>query len=286
MEQSSHDSKSVDSVTLERFTVIHPIHGKDNLLPPFLHALSLVYALKGELEIIDVRGKGNRKADLSIRNVFERWGKLPVNSKREEVEKALDIRIKKIIKDGGPKKEIAKRLKRQEHDILVAGLHEHKGLGRLFGQDLVEYLVQYFRQTTLYLPTGTKPFVNRDTGEIVLNNIIIPVSDTPPPELSFQMLHRLLQLIPGQSPNIYGVHVGDAFPLVSTMFLENINWSEILKKENVVQSIISVSQEKDADLIIMSTNGRDTLSQKIAGSITEKVLKGTPCPVLAVAISE
>lgn len=273
-----------ENISDERFTVIHPIHGKDNLQTPFLHALSLVYALKGELEIIDVRGKGNRKTDLSIRNVFERWGKLPVNSERGDVEKALDIRIKKIIKDGGPKKEIAKRLKRHEHDILVVGLHEHKGLGRLFGQDLVEYLIQYFRQTTLYLPVGTKPFVNRDSGEIVLKKIIIPIADEPSPDLSFQMLHRLLQLIPNQTPEVFGVHAGDEFPLVSALFLEDISWKEVLKNESVSQSIVGLANEVDADLIVMTTNGRDTLSQKVAGSITEQVLKDTPCPVLAVAV--
>jgi nucleotide-binding universal stress UspA family protein len=270
----------------DRFTVIHPIHGKDNLLPPFMHALSLAYALKGELEIIDVRGKGNRKTDLSIRTVFERWGKLPINSKREEVEKTLNIRIKKIIKDGGPKKEIAKRLKRHEHDILVAGLHEHKGLGHLFGQDLIEYLVQYFRQTTLYVPVSTKPFVDKDTGNIVLNRIIIPVADDPKPDLSFQMLHRLLKVTPGLTPEVTGVHVGDAFPLVSAMFLEDISWQEVVKQEGIAQSITEVAREKGADLIIMATNGRDTFAQKITGSITEQVLKDTPCPVLAVAVPE
>jgi nucleotide-binding universal stress UspA family protein len=283
MEPAPHpDNNAVE----ERFTVIHPIHGKENLLIPFMHALSLAYALKGELEVIDARGKGNRDKDLSIRNVFERWGKLPVNSKREDVEKSLNIRIKKIIKDGGPKKEIAKRLKRREHDILVAGLHEQKGLGRLFGQDLIEYLVQYFRQTTLYMPPGVKPFVNRDNGEMILNKIIIPVADAPSPDFSFQMLHRLLQLIPGQSPDVYGVHVGNTFPLVPAVFIEDISWNEVLKEDSVPQSIIALAKEEDADLIIMSTNGRDTITQKIAGSITEQVLKDTPCPVLAVAVPE
>jgi nucleotide-binding universal stress UspA family protein len=283
METSPHPDSNTPE---ERFTVIHPIHGKENLLVPFMHALSLVYALKGELEVIDVRGKGSRDKDLSIRNVFERWGKLPVNSKREDVEKTLNIRIKKIIKDGGPKKEIAKRLKRRDHDILVAGLHEQKGLDRLFGQDLIEYLVQYFRQTTLYMPSGVKPFVNRDNGEMVLNKIIIPVADDPSPDLSFQMLHKLLKLIPGQSPEIYGLHVGDTFPLVPAVFLEGISWKEILKEDNVAQSITALATEVDADLIIMSTNGRDTFFQKIAGSISEQVLKETPCPVLAVAVPE
>jgi nucleotide-binding universal stress UspA family protein len=266
------------------FTVIHPVHAQSELLVPFCHALSLVYASKGELEVIDVRRERERTENISIRKVLEQWGALPAGSEREDVGK-LGIRIKKIVKKGGSKKEIAKRLRRHHHDILVIGLKVATGISRLFGQDLTDYLVQYFRQTTLYIPSGTKPFVDRNTGSVILKKIIMPVAETPSPELSFMMLRRLLAIFPDQTPKIVGIHMGEIFPYISAASLEGLLWEEILMRERALaQMIVSTAQKEDADLIIMSTNGRDTIQQKIIGSNTEQVLREAPCPVLAVAV--
>jgi len=267
----------------EPLNIIHPIHEQSELLLPFLHALALVYASKGELEVVDVRKKSHKHENVSIRKALEQWGALPRGSKREDVG-MLGIKIKKIIKEGGSKKEIGKRLRRHFHDICVIGLTRQRGIGGLFGQDLAEYLVQYFRQTTLYIPSGVKPFVDENTGRVTLKNIIMPVAEDPSPEPSFQMLQRILQVFLDQSPKVHGIHVGEIFPYISAASLEGISWREVLVQEGVHQSIVSMAIQEDADLIIMSTNGRDTLSQKIVGSVTEQVLRDAPCPVLAVAV--
>ena len=282
--QDPSDMRTDNGNTVEEpLNIIHPIHEQSELLLPFIHALSLVYASKGELEVIDVRKKSQKHENVSIRKALEQWGALPCGSKREDVGK-LGIKIKKIIKEGGSKKEIGKRLRRHFHDICVIGLKRQKSIGGLFGQDLAEYLVQYFRQTTLYIPSGVKPFVNENTGSISLKNVIMPVAEDPSPEPSFKILQRMLQIFPDQSPQVHGIHIGEIFPYISAASLEGLSWKEVLMPEGIHQSIISVARQEDADLIIMSTNGRDTLSQKIVGSVTEQVLRDTPCPVLAVAV--
>jgi nucleotide-binding universal stress UspA family protein len=49
-----------------------------------------------------------------------------------------------------------------------------------------------------------------------------------------------------------------------------------------VDAILAVMDELGADLVVMTTNGRDTLHQALAGSTTERVLRKAKCPVLAV----
>lgn len=267
----------------QQLNIIHLIHEQSELLSPFLHALSIVYASKGELEVVDVRKKSRKHESVSIRKALEQWGVLPRGSKREDVGK-LGIKIKKIIKEGGSKKEIGKRLRRHSHDICVIGLNRQKSIGGLFGQDLAEYLVQYFRQTTLYIPSGVKPFVDGNSGSVSLKKIIMPVAEAPSPEPSFKILQQLLRIFPDQSPQVHGIHIGEIFPYISAASLEGLLWNEVLFPEGIHQSIISTARQENADLIIMSTNGRDTLSQKIVGSITEQVLRDTPCPILAVAV--
>jgi universal stress protein A len=46
--------------------------------------------------------------------------------------------------------------------------------------------------------------------------------------------------------------------------------------------IIRFAKEKDIDLIVMGTHGRSGLVHVLLGSVTEKVVRKAPCPVLTV----
>lgn len=46
--------------------------------------------------------------------------------------------------------------------------------------------------------------------------------------------------------------------------------------------IIRAARVKEADLIVMATHGRTGLSHALLGSVTEKVVRKSPCPVLSI----
>lgn len=46
--------------------------------------------------------------------------------------------------------------------------------------------------------------------------------------------------------------------------------------------IIQIAESASADAIVMSTHGRSGLSRWILGSVTNKVLSATPCPVFVI----
>lgn len=48
------------------------------------------------------------------------------------------------------------------------------------------------------------------------------------------------------------------------------------------QAIVRAAEEIEADLIVMGTHGRTGLSHALTGSITERVVRFAPCPVLVV----
>jgi len=48
------------------------------------------------------------------------------------------------------------------------------------------------------------------------------------------------------------------------------------------QEILNVAKEKDVDLIVMGTHGRSGIAHFLIGSVTEKVIRTAPCPVLVV----
>jgi nucleotide-binding universal stress UspA family protein len=47
-------------------------------------------------------------------------------------------------------------------------------------------------------------------------------------------------------------------------------------------AIVNTAIEENADLIVMSTHGYSGLTRLMLGSVTEKVLRAAPCPVLAI----
>ncbi|HXV80079.1 MAG TPA: universal stress protein, partial [Candidatus Binatia bacterium] len=45
-------------------------------------------------------------------------------------------------------------------------------------------------------------------------------------------------------------------------------------------AIISFAERENCDLIVMSSHGRSGLSRLLVGSVTEQILRKSPCPVL------
>jgi len=262
--------------------IVHPLSDSPDAPKAFAHALSLALDSSGELEIIDVRGLLKRHTSPGVRETLERWGRLPQNSSKSSVAE-LGLKVRKIVGHGFIRSIIKKRLHKRTYDILVCNANQKSGSGKLFGNRLSDFLVRRLHQTTLYIPEGCHSFIDANTGKAMLKNIVIPV---PPAadsiEPVFKMLSKIMEITRTESPEVFGVHCGSSFPSIPESNKSAFSWNEFLKNDSPAVAITDIAREKKADLIIMSTNGRDSISQKIMGSITEQVLKKSPCPILAV----
>ncbi len=65
-----------------------------------------------------------------------------------------------------------------------------------------------------------------------------------------------------------------------------INVTPIVRTGNAADEILKAAEETKADLIAMSTHGRSGLRRLAFGSITDKVLRHSPVPVLTVRAPE
>lgn len=69
---------------------------------------------------------------------------------------------------------------------------------------------------------------------------------------------------------------------VASLKQKHPNVSSRLATGNPFLEIIQAARDGDADLIVMGTHGRTGLAHVLMGSVAEKVVRKSPCPVLTV----
>ena len=68
--------------------------------------------------------------------------------------------------------------------------------------------------------------------------------------------------------------------LVKELEAEDIKCEYILRDGKPSEIILQLSEDINADLIVMGTNGKDSLSDYILGSTAQNVIQQSECPVL------
>ena len=71
-------------------------------------------------------------------------------------------------------------------------------------------------------------------------------------------------------------------PLADALKKEGVACRYIVREGLAADTIVTVGHEEGVDMIVMYTDGRDGLADMLIGSITERVLRNTDIPLLAV----
>jgi nucleotide-binding universal stress UspA family protein len=64
----------------------------------------------------------------------------------------------------------------------------------------------------------------------------------------------------------------------------NLNVRKLVTVGEPYATLIDWAKQEPVDVIIMSTHGRTGIPRMMLGSVTEKVLRSSPCPVLAIPL--
>ena len=129
---------------------------------------------------------------------------------------------------------------------------------------------------------------------MIYQRVLVPVSGKNSGERAAKALRHAKTLCSGE---IILLHVTEALPNLvggaAHTELERSNpakaetllapLADALKKEGLAaDTIVTVGHEEGVDMIVMYTDGRDGLADMLIGSITERVLRNTDIPLLAV----
>lgn len=69
---------------------------------------------------------------------------------------------------------------------------------------------------------------------------------------------------------------------ITNLHAEDIELAYLLREGKPEKEIVSAAEEVGADLIVISTDGRDNLKDFVVGTVTEHVINHASCPVLVI----
>ena len=253
--------------------VLHPSDFSEASLVAFAHALKAALISKSKLVLIHVSDEDetSRTEFPAVRETLERWKLLPPGSPRSAVTE-LGIDVAKVIGHGSdPVKGVLGYIEQYGADLIVLATHHH-GLDWLH-KSISEPVARKSREMTLFVPTGSGGFVSLTDGSVSLRNVLIPIAATPQPQPAIAEAARLIQQLKCESGKITLLHVGDngSIPAVVTPEVPGWRWHKMTKQGNVIEVILEAARQADADLILMSTDGRNGFLDALRGSHSERV---------------
>jgi len=277
-------------VKKNRFSILHLADFSEAGRIAFVHALKIALTLSAELSIVLTRTVGatenNWPKNPPVRTTLEQWKILKNGSRRTAVFKELGIAVKKIDRNTlNPSAAIAYHLENYSVDLIVLSASLQNDLLQRTYDDSFLYLMQHTSAQVLFIPNRTAGFVSSDNGTVTLNNIMVPVVREPNPESAIKDAAALGYAMGDKTVNIALVHVGepDGIPSVRLPSYAGCSWSQVLRNGEAADEINALAYVMPADLIVMTTRGRNAQGCSGGDSVTARVLQKAPCPVLIIS---
>lgn len=268
---------------------MHPTDFSEASEVAFAHALKLTLLTQGQLHVLHVAGDDGPvrwRNFPGVRDALERWDVLAPGSPPEAVGN-LGIDVLKVEAVGNdPVRATHDFLRSHPAEMIVLATHQRDGFARWREPSVAESIARQARQVTLFVPGASNGFVDVATGEIRLRRVLIPIDRTPAPQPAIAAAAALASL-DRRAPVVFRmVHVGDAgFPAVVAPEQTEWIWERRTLTGDADTALVSAVQEWVPDLVVMTTAGHHGFMDALRGSITERVLRASPCPLLAVSVT-
>jgi nucleotide-binding universal stress UspA family protein len=279
--EGSNMSDASDSISFVK-SIFHPTDFSKASELAFAHALAIALVRQTQLVIMHA-GRGDVEdweRFPAVRKTLERWGMLDPGSPRAAVFDRLSMRVKKINARGSPVQASIEQIQRRKPDLVVLATRGQYGLPVWLKPSLAQAIARRTHSMTLFVPRGCRGIVSPD-GTIALGRILLPVDDQPDAQEAAIRAVRVAYAFGDAPVEIVVLNVnGNTLPTFDRPEGAGWVWKELRRRGDVVSVILDAA--KKAQLIVMATEGRHGIVDAMRGSVTERVVRAAPCPVLAV----
>ncbi|BCA56271.1 putative Universal stress protein [Nitrospira sp. KM1] len=266
--------------------IFHPTDCSPSDLPAFAHALKLTCLAKAELTMMHVDptvGREDFEDFPRVRPLLVKWGLLAEGSAKQDVSK-LGIQISKVrAVAGDTSAAMLNHLSLHPADLLVVSTHQREGLSRLTHQAVAEPIARGAHANTLFVPTGVEGFVSFEHGTASLRRVLIPVSLQPDPQRAIDAATDLAEMVGSSDVLFELVHIGsdEDFPKLNKPERHGWKWERLIATGDPADWILAAGNDFDVDLIVMMTEGHNSVLDMLRGSTMERVVRGARSPLLA-----
>jgi len=136
----------------------------------------------------------------------------------------------------------------------------------------------------MFSPEGVNGFVSLADSSLSLRSILIPVAATPRGQPAVEAAAQLVRRLKCAAGAFTVLHVGGAgtMPAVTCPEVPGWAWRKATQDGDMTDGIVTSAAKANADLIVMSTDGRDGFLDALRGSQSERVLRRASCPLLTI----
>lgn len=252
----------------------------------FIHALRLAMLARCGLDLMHVKAPHDTtdwSAFPHVREVLAQWDVMDRNDPPAEIAHKTGVNVRKveIAHPDGPAAGVFNYIMEHSAALVIAAPHARNGLLRWVDPSVSESILRQSHRPTLFIADEMRPFVDRDTGAVRLQRVLVPVDHEPDPAQAVNRLERLFGAF-GLAPEYVLVHVGEAAPeIVDT---KGIAVPVSTVGGDVVTGVLGAAEANAVDLIAMPTKGHDSLIDMVRGSTTERVMRASKWPLLALPV--
>jgi len=270
-------------------SVLHPTDFSAGSRIAFAHALAIALIRKTKLTLLHAGGNKSKSWENfpSVRGTLEQWGVLEPNSSRSAVFDQLSMRVKKVVvREKNPVAACHSYMVDHPADLIVLATRGRGGRSRWLKQSVAEEVARSSDAMSLFVPNEGRGFVSPASGRLTLGRILVPIAHTPSPQPAIQFATRFARVV-GDGVHVTLLHVGDPenVPAVTLPEESGIEWTTVVLSGDAPAQIVSEADRLSANLIVMTTDGRDVLIDALRGSHTERVIRRAVCPVLALPVT-
>jgi nucleotide-binding universal stress UspA family protein len=270
-------------------SVLHPSDFSDASESAFAHALAIALLRKARLTMLHVGAEPLAEDEWgrfpAVRTTLARWGVLDAGAPRAALFEKLGIHVDKVSLTarsaaGG----IAEYMEERPHDLVVLATEGRDGLPAWVHPSTAERVARRSDALALFVPRGARGFVSPTDGTTTLRRILVPVAAHPDPRPAVVYAARAATALGDPPVDVAALHVGadEELPSFDLPRDPAFSWRRMRRDGDVVEAILAAAEEQPADLVVMATAGHERLLDALRGSTTEQVLRGAPCPLLAV----
>ena len=285
VKQQPKKSKASNRINVK--SIFHPTDLSRSSEVAFVHALKFSLIADTKLNILHI---SPRQSELDwsnfphIRRTLAMWDTSSALNSDDNSDE-IGFHVQRVIgSHEDPVASILNFLESNPTDLIVLATSQRKGADGWLTKSISEPIARRSGEMTLFIPKGIKGFISPENGNIKLHRILIPIDHIPNPQIAIETAYFIAGFLGCSSCHFILVHVSDnqKFPNVKIPQHDSWTWEKIHCSGDIVKEIIRIGGLYSVDLIVMSTQGHKGFLDVLMGSTTERVLRKSGYPLLAV----